>query len=84
MAKRAFRTPEVLTPDEQRALLGQPDRRYPTDQRNHLLLHLILDTGLRLAEAMPCTGETSTSIPASRWSDKARKQSAQRSVEQTE
>jgi len=58
MPKRAFRIPEVLTPDEQRSLLKQPNRRYPPGQRNHLLLHLILDTGLRLAEAI-----------AARWSD---------------
>lgn len=36
MAKRAFRIPEVLTPDKQRALLGQPNRRYPTGERIHL------------------------------------------------
>jgi len=58
MGKRAFRIPEVLTPDEQEALLRQPNCRYPTGQRNHLLIHVILDTGLRLAEAI-----------AVRWSD---------------
>jgi len=52
MAKRRFRIPEVLTEDEQQALLKVPNRRYPTGQRNHLLLHLILDTGLRLPEAI--------------------------------
>lgn len=32
--------------------MRQPNRRYPTGQRNHLLLRLMLDTGLRLSEAV--------------------------------
>ena len=52
MPKRPFRIPEVLTSEEQTALLKQPNRRYPTGQRNHLLLKLMLDTGLRLSEAV--------------------------------
>jgi len=34
MGKRCFRIPEVLTPEEQRALLRQPNRRYPAGQRS--------------------------------------------------
>ena len=52
MTKRPFRIPEVLTSQEQAALLRQPNPRYPTGQRNHLLLKLMLDTGLRLSEAV--------------------------------
>jgi len=52
MAKTPFRIPEVLTPDEQHALLRTPNGRYPTGQRNHLLLKLMLDTGLRLSETV--------------------------------
>ena len=44
--------PEVLTPEEQAALLRQPNKRYPTGERNRLMLRLMLDTGLRLAEVM--------------------------------
>jgi len=51
MARRPFRIPEVLTPEEQEALLRQPNRRYPTGERNHLLLRLMLDAGLRVSEA---------------------------------
>lgn len=49
--KRAFMIPEVLTEVEQEALLAQPNPRYPTGERNRTLLRLMLDTGLRLAEA---------------------------------
>ena len=45
------RLPDVLTPDEEALLLAQPNPRYPTGQRNRLLLQLMLDTGLRLSEA---------------------------------
>lgn len=45
------RIPDVLTPEEEAALLAQPNPRYPTGQRNRLLLQLMLDTGLRLSEA---------------------------------
>lgn len=52
MAKRAFRIPEVLTREEEEALLRVPNPRYPTGERNRLLLSLMLDTGLRLSEAV--------------------------------
>ena len=51
MAKRAFRIPEVLSSEEQARLLKQPNPRCPTGKRNRTLLHLMLNTGLRLAEA---------------------------------
>lgn len=43
--------PEVLTESEQEALLEQPNLRYPTGERNRLMLSLMLNTGLRLSEA---------------------------------
>jgi len=44
--------PEVLTETEQKALLAQPNPRYLTGHRNRMLLRLMLDTGLRLSEAI--------------------------------
>jgi len=49
--RKAFRIPEVLTAKEQAALVSQPNPRYPTGERNRMLLRLMLDTGLRLSEA---------------------------------
>lgn len=51
MESRRKRLPVTLTVDEQAALLAQPNPRYPTGERNYLLLRLMLDTGVRLAEA---------------------------------
>jgi integrase/recombinase XerD len=51
VAKTPFRIPEVLTEEEQAALLRQPNPRYPTGERNRLLLSLMLSVGLRLSEA---------------------------------
>ena len=48
---RQKKLPNVLNEDEQKRLLEQPNPRYITGQRNHLLLKLMLDTGLRLSEA---------------------------------
>jgi len=42
--------PEFLTNEEQEALLAQPNRRYPTGERNFVILKLLLKTGLRLSE----------------------------------
>ena len=50
--------PTVLTEDEQYRLLNQPNPRYPTGQRNQVMLTLMLNTGLRLAE-----------VTALRWRD---------------
>ncbi|MFC2108877.1 tyrosine-type recombinase/integrase [Candidatus Bipolaricaulota bacterium] len=44
--------PEVLTTTEQEALLSQPNPRHLTGQRNRVMLRLMLDTGLRLSEAI--------------------------------
>jgi len=75
--KRAgLKIPEVLTSEEQAALLRVPNKRYPTGERNKLLLRLMLDTGLRVSEAAPYPGRTSTSIPASLWSVRAKERRA--------
>lgn len=47
-----LRIPEVLTPTEQAALLAQPNPRYPTGERNRLLMRTMLNAGLRLSEAI--------------------------------
>ena len=52
MARKSFKIPEVLTRSEQEALLAQPNRSYPTGERNYALIRLMLDTGLRLSEAI--------------------------------
>jgi len=49
--QRGRKLPEVLTAEEQAALLAQPNPRYPTGERNRLMLSLMLNTGLRLSEA---------------------------------
>ena len=41
----------MLSDEEQRALLAQPNPRYPTGERNRLMLSVMLNTGLRLSEA---------------------------------
>jgi site-specific recombinase XerD len=53
MAKRRRqwrKVPDVLSAEEQGALLKQPNPRYPTGERNRLILRLMLNAGLRLAE----------------------------------
>ena len=49
--RQGRKIPEILTPEEQEALLRQPNPRYPTGERNRLMLRIMLDSGLRLAEA---------------------------------
>jgi integrase/recombinase XerD len=49
---RPRRLPKVLTPDEQRALLAQFNKRYASSQRNRLLIELMLRCGLRCGEAI--------------------------------
>ena len=56
MVKRKI--PEVLTGEEQKALIEQFNERYPSSHRNKVLIELMLDTGLRLAE-----------VCALRWKD---------------
>ena len=47
---RAKKLPVVLNNKEQISLLKQPNPRYPTGERNHLILKIMLDTGLRASE----------------------------------
>jgi site-specific recombinase XerD len=49
---RPKKLPTVLTEDEQERLLEQTNPRYPTGERNQTMLHLMLNTGLRLAEVI--------------------------------
>ena len=49
--RQGRKIPEVLTEEEQVALLRQPNPRYPTGERNRLVIRLMLDSGLRLSEA---------------------------------
>jgi site-specific recombinase XerD len=48
----ARKIPEVLTAIEQEAIVAQPNPRYLTGHRNRVMLRLMLDTGLRLSEAI--------------------------------
>ena len=50
--RQGRKIPHVLEADEQTALLRQPNPRYPTGERNRLILSLMLNTGLRLSEAI--------------------------------
>ena len=49
--RRGRKLPDVLTAEEQATLLKQPNPRYPTGERNRLMLSLMLNTGLQLSEA---------------------------------
>lgn len=42
--------PTVLTEDEQKRLLAQPNDRYPTGLRNRAMVRVMLNAGLRLSE----------------------------------
>ncbi len=42
--------PKTLTEDEQDKLLDQPNPRYPTGERNLVMLRVMLNAGLRLSE----------------------------------
>jgi len=48
---RRKKVPVVLSEDEQKQLLKQANRRYPTGERNLAMLHLMLNVGLGLSEA---------------------------------
>jgi integrase/recombinase XerD len=50
--RKPQRLPEVLTHDEQEALLGQPNAKNLIGLRNLCLLRLMLNTGLRAAEVL--------------------------------
>jgi len=49
--RKRRKLPEVLTTEEATALFKQPNPRYPTGERNRLMISLMLNTGLRLSEA---------------------------------
>lgn len=49
--RQGRKIPEILEADEQAALLRQPNSRYPTGERNRLILSIMLNAGLRLSEA---------------------------------
>ena len=51
-AKGGKRLPEVLTQEEQAALLSAPNRKAPTGMRNHAMLSVFLNLGLRVSEAL--------------------------------
>jgi site-specific recombinase XerD len=50
--RKPRRLPEVLTQEEQEALLGQPNANNLMGLRNLCLLRLMLNTGLRAAEVL--------------------------------
>jgi integrase/recombinase XerD len=50
--RKPQRLPEVLTQEEQEALLGQPNAKNLIGLRNLCLLRLMLNTGLRAAEVL--------------------------------
>lgn len=50
--KNGRKIPEVLTEEEQKAVLEQPNDRYPTGERNYLIMRIMLDAGLRLSESI--------------------------------
>jgi len=49
---RGRKIPDVLTQEEQKTLISIPNKRYPSGQRNKVLLRLMLDTGLRRSEVI--------------------------------
>lgn len=52
MVRKPRKLPEILTEEERKALLAQPNPKCPTGLRNLCLLRLMVDTGLRLAEVI--------------------------------
>jgi len=48
---RQKKLPVVLTEQERKLLLRQPNKRYPTGERNLAMINLLLNVGLRLSEA---------------------------------
>jgi integrase/recombinase XerD len=49
---RAKRLPEILTKEEARQLLAQPNRRYPTGLRNYTMMAVMYRAGLRVSEVL--------------------------------
>jgi site-specific recombinase XerD len=50
--KGSRRLPEVLTTEEQSALLSAPNKKVPTGMRNYALLLVFLNLGLRVSESL--------------------------------
>ena len=50
--RKGRRLPDVLTTDEQQALLQQPNPKSPTGLRNLCMIRLMLNAGLRVAEVL--------------------------------
>lgn len=50
--RKGRKLPDVLTEEEQKALLRQPNLRYPTGLRNQAMMKLMLDVGLRTSELL--------------------------------
>lgn len=46
----ARKLPDILTPDEEKVLLATFNRRYPTSERNRLMITLALKTGMRVGD----------------------------------
>jgi integrase/recombinase XerD len=53
--KKSEKIPEILTEDEIKLLLKQPNKRYPTGLRNLCLMRVMLDAGLRAGEVLNLT-----------------------------
>lgn len=52
MPSRRNKLPEILSRDEARRLLAQPNRRYPTGLRNYVMMAVMYRAGLRVAEVL--------------------------------
>ena len=50
--RRKFKLPEILTQEEQVALLAQPNKRCSTGLRNYCIMRIMLDVGLRSSEVI--------------------------------
>ena len=50
--RKARRLPEILTEEERKALLAQPNKRCPTGLRNLCMMALMVNAGLRVAEVI--------------------------------
>lgn len=55
-APKKRRLPAVLSPEEQALLLSAPNKKALTGLRNHIMLSLFLNLGLRVSEALSLKG----------------------------
>ncbi len=63
--EKSRKLPEVLTKDEEVALLGMFNRRYPTAWRNQLMIKTGLKTGMRVSELINLRFEDMTAVGGS-------------------